>query len=548
MSDKSTASPARRFNRLMTRLGAHYSLIYSYFFRHTAAAAVTAVHNSAAALRKKSGRDSGEKQHRTAFSVIKALIFPVICVTASAVVIYRAAGVEYVVDVEFDGENIGTVSGGEVFDSAQKMFSSHGEYHTARLKLRPMSSSDVLIGETELLRNMEAHITPVSDESEEVTVPDTDSGEKASDGEEPAAYAVYADRKLIGIVDSCDRIEGYLERLKSPYEGREGIDRVFFDKDITFEPRVDVPEKSLVSEDDVISVLSGNESEPVYYSVVDGDTLYKISDKLGITLEELRSCRAVYNGKEVTLGDSIHTDTVIEVQNFAPFLSVEYTTRTQYERSLPCEVVEMTDENYFEGEEVVESPGNDGISEVYAEITYRASRNEEGQTEIMAVHQKVLKENILTAPSARVVTKGTRKRGVLFAAAGTHPGSGEYFWPVEGGYISSPFGGARHHKGLDIAAPYGTPIYAASDGTVTFVGSGWCGGYGNCVKIQNDDGYFVIYAHMCQTQAEEGAHVTEGDVIGYVGSTGDSTGNHLHFEISKEGLYYDPQEFVTQDQ
>lgn len=112
--------------------------------------------------------------------------------------------------------------------------------------------------------------------------------------------------------------------------------------------------------------------------------------------------------------------------------------------------------------------------------------------------------------------------------------------------ISSPFGTRVHpithkrhtHKGIDLAAPRNTPIYATADGVVTF--SGRNGGYGNFVKINHRNGYKTAYAHMNKISVRKGAEVKKGDLIGYVGSTGASTGNHLHYEIYYQDALMDP--------
>lgn len=125
-------------------------------------------------------------------------------------------------------------------------------------------------------------------------------------------------------------------------------------------------------------------------------------------------------------------------------------------------------------------------------------------------------------------------------------GNGGWVYPV-GGYRSSPPGPRSHpaygywacHMGEDIAAPSGTPIYAASGGTV--ISAGWnYGGYGIMTIIDHGGGVTSIYAHMSATAAGSGARVSAGQVIGYVGSTGDSTGPHLHFEIRVGGQAYLP--------
>ena len=115
--------------------------------------------------------------------------------------------------------------------------------------------------------------------------------------------------------------------------------------------------------------------------------------------------------------------------------------------------------------------------------------------------------------------------------------------PINGARLSSPFGMRKHpidgynkmHRGTDFAAPSGTPIMASGSGTVTR--ARWCGGGGNCVKIKHNSTYETIYAHMkaFAKGIKEGRKVKQGQIIGYVGSTGLSTGPHLHYEVIVNG-------------
>ena len=115
--------------------------------------------------------------------------------------------------------------------------------------------------------------------------------------------------------------------------------------------------------------------------------------------------------------------------------------------------------------------------------------------------------------------------------------------PINGARLSSAFGMRKHpidgynkmHKGTDFAAPMGTPIMASGDGIV--IRARWCGGGGNCVKIKHNSTYQTIYAHMKNFASgiKEGIRVKQGQIIGYVGSTGKSTGPHLHYEVVKNG-------------
>ncbi len=115
--------------------------------------------------------------------------------------------------------------------------------------------------------------------------------------------------------------------------------------------------------------------------------------------------------------------------------------------------------------------------------------------------------------------------------------------PINGARLSSPFGMRKHpidgfnkmHKGTDFAAPTGTPIMASGDGIVKK--AGWCGGGGNCVKIKHNSTYQTVYAHMSKFARgiKPGVRVKQGQTIGYVGSTGKSTGPHLHYEVIVNG-------------
>ena len=138
---------------------------------------------------------------------------------------------------------------------------------------------------------------------------------------------------------------------------------------------------------------------------------------------------------------------------------------------------------------------------------------------------------------------------LLALCGGIAVADGELCWPLPGHtYISCHFGevdafGNAGHRGTDIPAPEGTPILAAHSGTVLV--SGWNDSYGNQVLLDNGAGLSTRYAHMTQTTVTAGESVMAGQVIGYVGSTGDSTGNHLHFEAMQNGVRMNPLELVV---
>ena len=141
-----------------------------------------------------------------------------------------------------------------------------------------------------------------------------------------------------------------------------------------------------------------------------------------------------------------------------------------------------------------------------------------------------------------------RKEKELAAQIANVPSESGYLWPLPSSYnvLSSLFGGRVHpitgkkhsHTGIDLPAPKGTKIYASKSGVV--VTSTYNRSYGNYVVVSHSDGTSTLYAHMSKRNATEGQTVKQGAVIGYVGTTGSSTGNHLHFEIRVSGVRKDP--------
>ncbi|HEU5299041.1 MAG TPA: peptidoglycan DD-metalloendopeptidase family protein [bacterium] len=138
-------------------------------------------------------------------------------------------------------------------------------------------------------------------------------------------------------------------------------------------------------------------------------------------------------------------------------------------------------------------------------------------------------------------SQGAGRRGVVLARS-----LAGFIWPARGVFTSG-FGIRRHpifrvrrmHTGQDIAAPYGTAVQAASDGRVIY--TGWFGGYGKIVVIDHGDGISTLYAHLSRILTRRGAAVRRGQVVGRVGSTGYSTGPHVHFEVRVNGRPIDPR-------
>lgn len=160
--------------------------------------------------------------------------------------------------------------------------------------------------------------------------------------------------------------------------------------------------------------------------------------------------------------------------------------------------------------------------------------------EVEKENNKVVAKTNIYAASTRVVPKD-----ILLAL---HDSNVELNFkkPLENGILTSRYGirSLGNHKGIDYAAPIGTPIHVAEAGIVTYVG--WMNGYGMLVIVDHPAGYQTYYGHCSKYNTEVGAEVNQGDVIAYVGNTGRSTGPHVHFEMRIEGKATNPANFLNE--
>ena len=159
------------------------------------------------------------------------------------------------------------------------------------------------------------------------------------------------------------------------------------------------------------------------------------------------------------------------------------------------------------------------------------------------VKSQIKKTTTAYGSNTVVGTSYTVPDDILFAMKNSNEKL-EFMVPLTSYVVSSRYGprSRDNHKGIDLAAPSGTPIYVAEDGIVTF--AGWYYGYGYLVKVQHANGYETYYGHCSAFNCQAGDTVSKGDLIAYVGSTGQSTGPHCHFEIRVNGVNYNPEPFI----
>jgi len=169
------------------------------------------------------------------------------------------------------------------------------------------------------------------------------------------------------------------------------------------------------------------------------------------------------------------------------------------------------------------------------------------ETDRAAYEEQLAKEEALESEIQNMIAELERQE-----AANSITSTGTYIWPLPGYSPGSAYGGRIHpiwgdmrfHAGEDIGAPTGTPILAADSGIATVIPDNG-NGYGNYIMINHGGGRVTLYAHMSGFAVSNGASVTQGQTIGYVGSTGNSTGPHLHFEVRVNGATTDPKSYFN---
>jgi len=152
-----------------------------------------------------------------------------------------------------------------------------------------------------------------------------------------------------------------------------------------------------------------------------------------------------------------------------------------------------------------------------------------------------------TAPHAAGSAPATKGQPAAPAAAVPQKYAGNLRWPVDAGIVSSEFGArwGKQHKGIDIAADAGEPVYAIADADVIYAGDG-LRGYGNVVILRHDSKMTSLYAHNSELKVHQGDHVTQGTLISLLGNTGHSTGPHVHFEIRDGDTAVNPRTLLPQ--
>ncbi|ADO59356.1 M23 family metallopeptidase [Paenibacillus polymyxa] len=286
---------------------------------------------------------------------------------------------------------------------------------------------------------------------------------------------------------------------------------------IAYEPVKADPNKVL-TEEEAVKVLTEGREAPTTYTVQEGDSLSSIATKFNTTAWEIKQNNPGLRELYLQIGD--------ELKVTAPKVPVTVRTVEKVVEQIAIEPeVEIRQSDELKaGVTKVVRPGQAGLKE----MDYRLTK-ENGEV----IQEEWLGQKVLQPSVTEVVLRGTKVMG---------EGSGQFAWPVSGATMSSSFGArwGRMHEGVDLV---GSPdIHASDEGVVSFAGQQ--NGYGNVIMIDHGNGYQTVYGHLSSIGVHVGQVVQQGESIGVMGSTGRSTGTHLHFEIRKDNTARNPMTYL----
>lgn len=406
--------------------------------------------------------------------------------------------------LEYNGQQIATVQREEVYEKAKEMIRSQ----------TPVAEKHRISNATPRIKIAEVEKNKCIEKPEEIK---DKIIEKSSEILAPA-YGAYLEDKLIVVGTSKEEIQKALDEILS--ENKANLE----DATATFEENIEIrqglfPNSKIESFEKIKEALTSKTEVSKPYTVAEDDTVVSIAEKFGISTEKLLKD----NGK--TESDSIYPGDTLNIITLEDLLHVKVVAKETIENEIPFEKITKEDSGLEKGKVIVDKEGSNGKEEVVYCVTYLNGKETE---------KKESAREIKLEPTAEEQTIGTKQE--------------EYTWPVPfTKNITSGFGPrwGTFHYGIDIssAGVDGTDIVAAKAGTVKVAKIGNTG-YGNHIIISHDDGTETLYGHCKSLCTSVGKRVNQGEKIACVGSTGQSTGPHLHFEIRINGKKVNPTQYV----
>jgi len=447
------------------------------------------------------------------FCTIFNYLAPVCAAVLLAVTFQYFATLEYGLSFESNGKNLAYITDESVYNKAEQIIRSRTSAETADIGNIAPQFSIVPVSSLEL--------TEAEDLANIIL---KNSGQSVYEG-----YGLYIDGDFIGSTDEADNLLTLLDEYREQYrEEGDTESKLQFKQNVSLVDGV-YPTSSIMATSEFKNLINSEIEGEKYHVVAAGESPSLIADMYDLYYQELEAMNPrLKENSTVRVGDELI------VSKSVSYLNVTSTRREVYNEDIPYPTNKTKSDKYYTTYSKVTKAGVPGEQRVTALVTY-----EDG----VAVARQVLATEVLKEPVAREMTVGTKNP--IYSVGNASGTSKGFIWPTIGGHVSCPIWGYKGHTGVDIAGcGYGSNIYASAAGTVVKVKWGNTG-YGYHVIINHGDGIQTLYAHMSNIYVKNGQYVNQGDIIGAMGSTGNSTGTHLHFEIRINGQYVNPLNYVS---
>ncbi|WP_366923579.1 M23 family metallopeptidase [Metallumcola ferriviriculae] len=384
-----------------------------------------------------------------------------------------------------------------------------------------------LAGEPVWQNNFEVKSVQVPEDSDLISQDELYAMLKRELSFELMATAIQLGEERLLVLQDKDVAEGVLERVKNqflPDEEGTKVESVVFEQKPELTP-VEGRQGEVVGAAEAFNLLTTGNKVIKTHIVKEGDSLWTIARANDLDIADI-----VQANPGITEGTRLKLGMELKLIKAEPMLDVVVTYKAEEKEKTPYAVEVNKDDNLWRGQERVQQSGQYGEKEMLYRIVQRNGHE---------LSKEVLEEKVIKDPRKKIVKRGTK---VMVASRGG--GNGELAWPLRG-VITSGYGyrGSEYHTGIDIDGQTGDPVYAAEAGTVMF--AGWNGSYGYMVTIDHGDGLQTRYAHNSKLLVKVGDKVSRGDPISQVGSTGRSTGSHLHFEVLVNGETRTPMRYLN---
>src|SRR5690554_5610010 len=342
-------------------------------------------------------------------------------------------------------------------------------------------------------------------------------------------HRITVDGEVWAIVEDVEELEQTLDSYKSKYV--KDIEETAVVKSVEFDADIVIEEASPINNvfndmDAVLDRLYNTKEQSVYYTVQPGDSIWLIAESQDISINKIMMYNPDLDPEKIWPGDEIM------IESEVPFIDVVVTMEETVVENIPYNTEYIEDNTLYRTQRVVVQEGIEGEKAVTYDVKTRNGYPDE---------TNVVDELQLSEPTKAIVRIGTKT--TLVRTGGNNYGV------VVGRFVSGfgnrrdPFTGRlKFHKAIDISAPRGTPVKAYTDGKV--ITAGWTGMGGNGIVIDHGNGLKTGYYHLSSINVSVGQRVTVGQKIGGVGTTGYSTGNHLHFEVIVNGKHVNPLNYI----